>query len=186
MPPRTPRRPEQRERENVVKSKLIMINGNQIGIVGLDEVFEDLSREGKEPDRELIPLLLEKLGRENWIPEQARQAYGLAFLREYGKYCERKSGGVEASEKAPATWQGIPREEIPWFPTVEEDLCNGCRVCLEFCPYGVFEWDEESETVRVADPYNCYVGCSTCASKCAPGAIVFPPREMLERLRKRG
>lgn len=169
----------------MTKSKLILIGGNRIGIVGLDDVFEELYREEKTPDRKLIPLLLEKLGRENWIPESAAEAYGRAFLREYEKFCERRSDGGGKAVRAPATWQGIPREEIPWFPTIEEDLCNGCRVCLEFCPYSVFEWDDETETVTVADPYNCYVGCSTCASKCKPGAIVFPPREMLRGLGKR-
>ncbi|RJQ40027.1 MAG: 4Fe-4S ferredoxin, partial [Anaerolineaceae bacterium] len=23
-------------------------------------------------------------------------------------------------------WHGIPRKEIPWFPTVDTDACIGC------------------------------------------------------------
>ena len=27
-------------------------------------------------------------------------------------------------------WHGIPRKEIPWFPTVDTDACIGCTLCF--------------------------------------------------------
>ncbi len=26
-------------------------------------------------------------------------------------------------------WHGIPRKELPWFPTVDADTCIGCELC---------------------------------------------------------
>ncbi|MGC8837829.1 MAG: 4Fe-4S dicluster domain-containing protein [Anaerolineae bacterium] len=72
---------------------------------------------------------------------------------------------------------GIPREEIPWYPTVNYDLCVGCQECLEFCPNGVYTWDGNDHHPVVANPYNCVVGCSACAKMCPMEAIRFPTRE---------
>jgi NAD-dependent dihydropyrimidine dehydrogenase PreA subunit len=69
----------------------------------------------------------------------------------------------------------IPREEIPWFPTIEEALCTNCGICLEFCPNGVYALVEAQ--TRVVSPYTCTVGCSQCETKCSPGAIRFPDME---------
>jgi len=165
-----------------MKTKLVLISGNLIGIFGMDELFQGLYQAGKTPDEELGKLILEKLKKNNYIPERVEQNYTDAFLHEYRKFCEQKNSGQANNEETRGTWQGIPREEIPWFPVINEGLCNGCQICLKFCPFGVYEWDEKVDVVRVSNPFNCYVGCSTCASKCKPGAINFPPREMLNNL----
>jgi pyrroline-5-carboxylate reductase len=26
----------------------------------------------------------------------------------------------------------VPREKIPWYPTIEQELCTNCGVCVEF------------------------------------------------------
>ncbi|HIP97366.1 MAG TPA: ferredoxin family protein [Anaerolineae bacterium] len=39
-------------------------------------------------------------------------------------------------------YENIPREEIPWWPTIDYDACAGCRECYEFCPNDVFDWDD--------------------------------------------
>jgi len=83
------------------------------------------------------------------------------------------------------TFKGIPREEIPWFPQVDEAKCTGCGVCVGFCQYGVYEQKEGK--ARVVNPYGCVVGCSGCISQCPEGAISFPSltslRELLRSLR---
>lgn len=28
------------------------------------------------------------------------------------------------------TWRGIPREEVNWHPTVDQELCIGCGICV--------------------------------------------------------
>lgn len=82
------------------------------------------------------------------------------------------------------TLNDIPREEIPWFPTMDENKCDGCKVCFDFCAYGVYTWDEKKEIAVVKNPYNCMVGCNYCESMCKPGAISFPDLSILRELKK--
>jgi len=81
-------------------------------------------------------------------------------------------------------WRGIPREEIPWFPTIDEEKCIGCRACVEFCPNEVLEFDEEAEKARVKYPYNCVVECKACAKLCPVDAISFPKEKEFSALIK--
>lgn len=71
-------------------------------------------------------------------------------------------------------WRGIPREEIPWFPTIDAEKCIGCRDCVSICKNGVLAFDETSRKSRVVHPYNCVVECRTCARLCPVEAISFP------------
>lgn len=81
-------------------------------------------------------------------------------------------------------WQGLPREEIPWYPRVNYELCLGCRSCHEQCPHGVYEWDETQNRPAVAHPYECVVYCEACAKICPQGAIGFPPKQEIVALVK--
>jgi len=74
----------------------------------------------------------------------------------------------------------IPREQIPWHPTVDPARCTGDQACVAFCKHGVYIWDPAAERPVVANPYNCVVACSKCASLCPSGAIGFPTLEWLE------
>ena len=78
---------------------------------------------------------------------------------------------------AAGKYMNIPREEIPWFPTLDEDLCTNCGICIEFCANGVFAIDDVQ--TRVVAPYNCVVGCSGCEAECSSGAIRFPDKQDL-------
>jgi NAD-dependent dihydropyrimidine dehydrogenase PreA subunit len=71
-------------------------------------------------------------------------------------------------------WRGIPREDIPWFPTIDPVKCIGCRECLTICKNGVFVFDEAGQIATVVNPYNCVVECRTCARFCPAEAIGFP------------
>jgi NAD-dependent dihydropyrimidine dehydrogenase PreA subunit len=71
-------------------------------------------------------------------------------------------------------WRGIPREEIQWFPTIDEEKCIGCKSCVEFCPNDALEFDEAAGKARVKNPYNCVVECKACAKLCPGDAIEFP------------
>jgi NAD-dependent dihydropyrimidine dehydrogenase PreA subunit len=168
-----------------MKSKLISIDGKLIGIIGVDEIFTELFQAGEKPSKELENRLLEKFKEHNYIPKVKEESYAQALLEEYEEFCNRKSRGVEEKAKSWGTWQGVPREEVPWFPTIMEELCDGCKLCLNFCSFGVYEYEEKSNKVKVANPFNCQVGCSICALKCKPKAISFPPLAILESFRKR-
>lgn len=77
----------------------------------------------------------------------------------------------------------IPREEIPWKPTIDVEKCGGCGTCVDFCQHGVYVID--GERAKVANPTGCIVGCNGCQSKCPEGAISFPDlKEFAEMLRK--
>jgi NAD-dependent dihydropyrimidine dehydrogenase PreA subunit len=83
----------------------------------------------------------------------------------------------------------IPREEIPWYPTVSPDACVGNQDCIALCPQDVFRWDPEAGHVVVAAPFNCVVGCRECVEVCLNQAISFPSVEewlaVLHRLQAR-
>ncbi len=40
------------------------------------------------------------------------------------------------------TYMNIPREKIPWYPAIDEELCTSCGNCLNFCSNGVFALGE--------------------------------------------
>ncbi|WP_185805678.1 4Fe-4S dicluster domain-containing protein [Chlorobium phaeovibrioides] len=80
----------------------------------------------------------------------------------------------------------VPREDIPWYPTINPDLCNGCGDCKVLCKPGVFELGPPDPTgvqrpkLVVAHPYKCLVLCTRCVPICTSGAITLPPREEFE------
>lgn len=66
--------------------KQIVVDGHPVGILGLQEVFEDVAREHPQsPDQKIQEELMKKLSRKNYIPDKARGKYGKAFLREFKK-----------------------------------------------------------------------------------------------------
>lgn len=80
------------------------------------------------------------------------------------------------------SWHGIPRKEIPWFPTVDTDACIGCTLCFLSCGRNVYEMKNNKSVA--ARPYNCMVGCSTCATVCPTQAITFPERDLIWKLER--
>ena len=156
----------------------IRVGHYTIGMNGLSEIFSALQAEGCEPSATLAPILLARVRQHNYIPASAEELYAEALLREFGDFCQRQATGC-ACARDYGTWRGQPREAIPWYPTISADCCDGCEACLRFCPNGVFAPDQELG-IRVAEPFKCQVGCDACAQVCQPGAIIFPPRAILE------
>jgi NAD-dependent dihydropyrimidine dehydrogenase PreA subunit len=84
-------------------------------------------------------------------------------------------------------WHGIPRQEIPWYPTVNKEACIGCELCYLTCGREVYEIDLIDGRQRKAKPErpsNCMVGCSTCAVVCPTQAISFPSRDVVWKLER--
>jgi Pyruvate/2-oxoacid:ferredoxin oxidoreductase delta subunit len=65
---------------------------------------------------------------------------------------------------------------IPWFPVIDYDRCKRCKLCLNFCLFGVYENSEEDQ-VRVSEPASCKTNCPACARVCPHQAIIFPKSE---------
>ena len=75
----------------------------------------------------------------------------------------------------------------PWFPTINLKACDGCEGTykyVSFCPYRVLEL--KNGKPFVANPLNCIYRCSSCASLCKNGAIIFPARQSMSRSPKKG
>ena len=78
---------------------------------------------------------------------------------------------------------GLPRKEIPWYPTLNPESCNNCGLCLKKCGHNVYAY--EGGKVTVAQPYECVVGCESCRYQCAFDAISFPGRDELKKTLKK-
>jgi NAD-dependent dihydropyrimidine dehydrogenase PreA subunit len=76
----------------------------------------------------------------------------------------------------------IPRDKIPWFPTINYDKCVGCMECYNFCANNVLTWDEAENRPIVKNPYDCVLGCSACTQLCPVGAISFISIEELRKI----
>lgn len=165
--------------------RLVFVDGSPTGLRGLDEVFEALHAAGHAPgDAGLGLVIVEQMERENYIPPGARDVFAAAFEREYAAFLAQLESGGPARKRSYGTWRGYPRESIPWFPTVNDDVCNGCGVCLRLCSTHCL-MPTDTNKVRVADPFACVIGCSSCANVCRPKAITFPPRSMLDSYKPR-
>ncbi len=51
---------------------------------------------------------------------------------------------------------------------LNEELCNGCGMCLKVCPHAVFALS--SKKAKIVDRDLC-MECGACALNCAEGAI---------------
>jgi len=58
---------------------------------------------------------------------------------------------------------GYSRENVDWFPTVDPEKCVKCGICMN-CGKNVYDWTKDGAIV--ARPFNCVVGCTTCANLC--------------------
>ncbi len=92
-----------------------------------------------------------------------------------------------AKDLSKIPWHGVPREEIPWYPSVNADACIGCELCYLTCGREVYEMvftDAKHQKAIAERSYNCMVGCSTCAVVCPTQAITFPSREVVWKVER--
>jgi NAD-dependent dihydropyrimidine dehydrogenase PreA subunit len=163
--------------------RMLYIGGAPAGLIGLEELFAKLFEAGMTPgDATFGDELIKGIRQHNFVPKPAVDEYLVVLKREYAKYYKGRSGGKATVAKNYGTWQGHPRETIPWFPTISSELCNGCGACLELCAHNVYERDENGKVI-VVDPFSCIVGCCFCKSVCNPKALLFPSQELLNNYR---
>ncbi len=159
---------------------MLYIGGAPAGLLGLEELFDALYTDGLDPNHEELPArIIRGVRKNNFIPKPAVADYQDVLTREYKKYYRDRSGGKAVVARDYGQWQGFPREQIPWFPVVSADLCNGCGKCIEVCPKEVFLMNEDGK-VEVVEPFLCIVGCCFCKGACDPKAILMPEKSLLD------
>lgn len=80
---------------------------------------------------------------------------------------------------------GAARKRPDGIVYIDQDICAGCKYCVEVCPFKTPRYDHESGTVkkcrmcvdRLADGLQ-----PACATACPTGAISFGDREGMVRL----
>jgi NAD-dependent dihydropyrimidine dehydrogenase PreA subunit len=163
--------------------RMLYIGSGPAGLLGLEELFTELYDKGAMPGTtEIGDMLIAGVEEHNFIAKPSVEDYRAVLKREYAQYFNGRATGKPTVAKKYGTWQGHPRETIPWFPTISSELCNGCNACLELCAHGVYDKGEDGKVI-VVDPFSCIVGCCFCKSVCDPKAIVFPSQELLTNYR---
>jgi heterodisulfide reductase subunit A len=66
---------------------------------------------------------------------------------------------------------------------IDEELCAGCKICVNVCPYNAIEYDE-GKSISVINEVLCK-GCGTCAATCpisASSARHFNDQQILNEI----
>ncbi|MGQ9604446.1 MAG: thioredoxin family protein [bacterium] len=77
----------------------IIVGGIRVGLVGLDEIFEEVKASNLESDDEIAEMLLELTSKHNYITPSRKEDYRRALLREFkiylGEEAPKESGLLE-------------------------------------------------------------------------------------------
>ena len=77
-----------------------------------------------------------------------------------------QASGAAAKVISLLSHENMIREPI--VAQVNEDLCVGCKLCIQMCPYNAREWNEDRRTATVIA--KLCEGCGVCAAGCPSGA----------------
>ncbi|MBI5033818.1 MAG: hypothetical protein HZB51_25145 [Chloroflexi bacterium] len=84
------------QREEIVQVDLFG-DGHIVGLVALDQIFEQLYAMDRAPEESLKDELVKMVAAKNYIAPKAEHQYAAGLLREYAKFCTQKktqnSGG---------------------------------------------------------------------------------------------
>jgi heterodisulfide reductase subunit A len=84
---------------------------------------------------------------------------------------ESISQAYGAASKAAIPLQNKRVVVEPVVSVIDEEKCTGCATCVENCPYGAIEKDEETKKAKVTEVI-CK-GCGICATNCPEVAITI-------------
>lgn len=57
---------------------------------------------------------------------------------------------------------------------IDQELCNGCEICVNNCTMDVIRMDEKSKKAVIKYPEDC-ICCAYCELDCPEGAIYVSP-----------
>lgn len=89
--------------------RLVLVGRDQVGLVGLKEIFEELKPQRRKPESLLKELLVERTGKKNYVPASSREKYGRALFCEFKKFLgeevdEERGGFLDVSVLGPACY----------------------------------------------------------------------------------
>ncbi len=91
-------------------------------------------------------------------------------------------GSAAAARVASLIAQGTVMIE-PVRASINEELCSGCRICNNLCPYNAIEFLEDKEVSHVITAL-CQ-GCGACVAACPSGAITgahFTTQQLMSQI----
>ncbi len=79
-------------------------DGTQAGVIGLNEIFEEMCNAGKKPDKESASEIAHRLAAKNYITPSARSRYEEVALKEYERFLQGRTlqGAARNAEAAQA------------------------------------------------------------------------------------
>ncbi len=66
--------------------RLIFVGDTQVGLIGLKEIFEEMKSQRGKPETDLKQMLVEKVGKKNYIAGSVKEEYENALFKEFKKY----------------------------------------------------------------------------------------------------
>jgi len=73
--------------------RLILVGNTQVGLIGLKEIFEEIKSQRGKAESDLKQMLVEKVGKKNYIPSSVRGEYEKALFKEFKKILGEKVEG---------------------------------------------------------------------------------------------
>jgi hypothetical protein len=77
--------------------RLVFVGDTQVGLIGLKEIFEEIKSKRGKAESDLKQMLVEKVGKKNYIPSSVREEYEKTLFKEFktflGEKVEEERGG---------------------------------------------------------------------------------------------
>lgn len=93
------------------------------------------------------------------------------------------SQGSAAASRAATILSNEELEIDPLIAAVDEDVCTGCGICIEICPYEARTLSEKKHIAEVNDALCA--GCGTCIAACPSNASIhknFTKKQLLNQI----
>ncbi|MDI7250803.1 MAG: thioredoxin family protein [Bacillota bacterium] len=88
--------------------RLVVVDGVEVGLVGLDEAFAELEAAGIRDPAERKAFLLSRVRQKNYVPPRREAAYADALLEEYLVWAGERPARRSASPKVRVLGPGCP------------------------------------------------------------------------------
>jgi hypothetical protein len=107
--------------------RLILVGNTQVGLIGLKEIFEELKTQRGMPECDLKKMLVEKAGKNNYIPNSVKGEYEKTLFKEFKKFLgekveDEKGGFLEVAILGPGCYSCNKLEQDVMAVLSETDI----------------------------------------------------------------